>query len=93
MVTQVPPLKLEYQTYTYDSDRHKVVEPRAAVRTGRYQGQKIYYLWPGLVDGGGRIISAGEVALQQYSWTTVSCAKLLKDFFSRTGCDATGSWI
>ena len=65
MVTQVPPLRLEYQTFTYDSDRHKVVEPRAAVRPERNQGQKVYYLWPGLVDGGGRIISVGEVALQQ----------------------------
>ena len=65
MVTQVPPLRLEYQTFTYNRDCHKVVKPRAEVRTDRYQGQKVYYLWPGLMDGGGRIISAGEVALKK----------------------------
>ena len=65
MVTLVPPLKLEYQTFTYNIDCHKVVEPQADVRTDRYQGQKVYYLWPGLMDGGGRIIIAGEVVQHQ----------------------------
>lgn len=65
MVTQVPPLRLEYQTFTYNRDCHKVVEPRADVGAERYRGQRVYYLWPGLVDGEGRIICTGEVALQQ----------------------------
>ncbi|KAL9960040.1 hypothetical protein ACROYT_G033435 [Oculina patagonica] len=63
MVTQVPSLRLEYQTFTYNRDCHKVVEPEASPE--RYQRRKVYYLWPGLVDGEGRIISAGEVVLQQ----------------------------
>ncbi|KAL9960043.1 hypothetical protein ACROYT_G033438 [Oculina patagonica] len=66
MVTQAPPLSLEYQTFAYNRDCHTVVEPHAEVRPERCQGQQVYYLWPGLVDGGGRSISPGEVALQQY---------------------------
>lgn len=65
MVTQVPPLRLEYQTFTYKRDCHKIVESHDDVRDDKHQGQKVYYLWPGLVDGGGRTIVKGEVALEQ----------------------------
>jgi len=67
MVTQTPPLRLEYQTFTYKRECHKIVESCDDARDGRsmYDNKKVYYLWPGLVDGGGRIIIKGEVALEK----------------------------
>ena len=66
MVTQTPPLRLEYQTFTYKRECHKIMESYDDARDGRsmymYENKKVYYLWPGLVDGGGRIIIKGEVA-------------------------------
>ncbi|XP_020615024.1 uncharacterized protein LOC110053162 isoform X2 [Orbicella faveolata] len=67
MVTQAPPLRLEYQSFTYKRECHKIVESHGDARDGRsmYQNEKVNYLWPGLVDGGGRIIVKGEVALEK----------------------------
>ncbi|XP_068733285.1 uncharacterized protein [Montipora capricornis] len=65
MVTQFPPLRLEYHTFTYKRECHKIVESQDDALDGRYQEHKVYYLWPGLVDGGGRTIIKGEVALEK----------------------------
>ncbi|XP_020615021.1 uncharacterized protein LOC110053160 isoform X3 [Orbicella faveolata] len=64
MVTQVLPLRLEYQTFTYKRECHKILESQEDALDARCQDQKVYYLWPGLMDGGGRIIIKGEVALE-----------------------------
>ena len=72
MVTQVPPMKLEYQSSKFNKDIHKMityhgsskVRPRTSDRLSAQQDQSLEiacYLWPGLVDGGGRQIRAGEV--------------------------------
>lgn len=70
IVTQVPPMKLEYQTLKFNKIIH--------TNKGYYDGFKrrkktvspvqetqeeniAYYLWPALRDGGGRVIKAGEV--------------------------------
>ena len=63
MVTQVPPLTLEYRTFTYKRKSHKIVGSQDDAGDDRYQCHKVYYLWPGLEDGGGRTIVKGEVAL------------------------------
>jgi len=67
MVTQVPPLRLEYHTFTYKRECHNTVESQDERGYGKYEleGHKVYYLWPGLVDGGGRIIIKGDVALDK----------------------------
>ena len=65
MVTQVPPLRLEYHTFTYKKECHKLVESQDEAGDDRYQDHKVYYLWPGLKDGGGRTIFKGEVALEK----------------------------
>ena len=65
MVTQVPPLRLEYLTFDYKRGCHKIVEAQDDAGDDRYQDHRVYYLWPGLVDGGGRTIVKGEVALEK----------------------------
>lgn len=62
MVTQVPPLKLEYQTFGFHRDYHKL---HAEACADGLSGQEVCYLWPGLVVGGGRKIILGEVILQR----------------------------
>ena len=61
MVTQVPPLKLEYHMATFDSQYHKMVGSDHEGEDGKDYEKPVCYLWPGLVDGGGRVISVGEV--------------------------------
>ena len=71
MVTQVPPLKLEYHLTEFDKDIHKDIGYQYSRKTHHTnsnssppsdQGPEIKcYLWPGLLDGGGRLIRAGEV--------------------------------
>ena len=65
MVTQVPPLRLDYTTFTFNSNRHKMVGCDSEVMSERFQEQRVCYLWPTLVDGGGRVISRGDVTLLQ----------------------------
>jgi len=71
MVTQVPPMKLEYQSSVLQ-DIHKnkgypsspeMSSVRAPPNAHDLAGElKIAcYLWPGLLDGGGKLIRAGEV--------------------------------
>ena len=70
MVTQVPPMKLEFHSSRFNKDIHEImgyhgsVERRArnSQPSHQDQGEEIaYYLWPGLQDGGGRLIRAGEI--------------------------------
>ena len=65
MVTQVPPLRLEYHTFIYKKECHKLVESQDEAGDDRNQDHKVYYLWPGLKDGGGRTIFKGQVALEK----------------------------
>ena len=69
MVTQTPPLKLEYQSL-YLQQCHKKIgyhtspEVRTLVKgtPDQHQEEEIAcYLWPGLFDGEGRCIHKGEV--------------------------------
>lgn len=61
MVTQVPPLRLEYSAATFNNQYHKMAEPDREGKEGKDREKPVCYLWPGLVDGGGRVISVGEV--------------------------------
>ncbi|KAJ7353742.1 hypothetical protein OS493_032612 [Desmophyllum pertusum] len=69
MVTQFPPLQIEYSSlYLKDIHMKKGYHSSPDMRTrvkgssGPVQGEEIAcYLWPGLLDGGGRLIRAGEV--------------------------------
>ena len=66
MVTQLPPLRLEYHSPRFDHRIHKKEEyqnkteknPVAEDSSGE---QILCYLWPGLLDGGGRLILQGQV--------------------------------
>lgn len=68
MVTQTPPLKLEYHCSKFNKDFHKnvlKVSVRTPSSTQQEQDEEIAcYLWPGLQDGGGRRIRPGEVLLK-----------------------------
>ena len=60
MVTQVPPLQLEYKAVKFDKDIHKLT--RFQCNTGYSPSENIAcYLWPALLEAGGRIIFPGEV--------------------------------
>jgi len=70
MVTQVPPMQLEYQSSTL-KDIHKSLgyhsSPDMCSRrptNGQASDKDLEiacYLWPALLDGGGKLIRAGEV--------------------------------
>ena len=69
MVTQVPAMEIEYQsTHLQSCHRkkgyHSGPNMRARGKASTSQGpveEIACYLWPGLLDGGGRVIRAGEV--------------------------------
>lgn len=70
MVTQVPPMKLEFHSSKFDKRIHKNVGYQSSHRgstkpyrsAGKEQQEEIdCYLWPGLQDGGGRTICVAEV--------------------------------
>lgn len=65
MVTQVPPLQLEYKSMEFDKAIHKLARFQYTTDDQRFSealGNDIAcYLWPALLEGGGRIIFPGEV--------------------------------
>ena len=70
MVTQLPPMVLEYKSSKFNKDIHKKLGYRdsfklpAKMHSSVQQNQEediVCYLWPGLKDGGGRLIRPGEV--------------------------------
>lgn len=69
MVTQVPPMKLEFHSSKFDKHIHKNQGYHSSQQgstkphsTAEEQEEEIeYYLWPGLQDGGGRKICEAEV--------------------------------
>lgn len=70
MVTQVPPMKLEFHSFKFDKRIHKNQGYRSSQQGGakphhaaeEEQEEEIEcYLWPGLQDGGGRKICEAEV--------------------------------
>lgn len=70
IVTQVPPMNLEYQTLKLNSNIHKKLGYHASFKgrekslPSRQENQEeeiACYIWPGLQDGGGRVIKVGEV--------------------------------
>lgn len=69
MLTQIPPMQIEYKSL-FLQDIHRNIgyhnSPDMLTKemgpSGQHQGEEIAcYLWPGLWDGGGRLIRAGEV--------------------------------
>ena len=69
MVTQIPPMQMEYKSLHLQNVHTKIgYHNSPAMRTkvmgpsGQDHEEEIAcYLWPGLLDGGGRFIRAGEV--------------------------------
>lgn len=70
MVTQVPPMELEYQTLKFNTiihtdrryrDGYKMREKTVSPPQETQEEDIACYLWPALRDGGGRIIKGGEV--------------------------------
>ena len=71
MVTQVPPLQLEYKSSKFDKAVHKLARCQCNTddqRFGEVPGEDIAcYLWPALLEGGGRIVFPGQVLCKQES--------------------------
>lgn len=66
MVTELPPLRLEYHSLRFDHRIHKktAYESTTEKNPGNEEnsGDEILcYLWPGLLDGGDRLILPGQV--------------------------------
>ncbi|XP_078384941.1 uncharacterized protein LOC144667419 isoform X2 [Oculina patagonica] len=66
MVTQLPPLRVEYQSSNFDCSIHKktAYHDMAEKNPGNEEtssAEIACYLWPGLYDGGVRLIRPGEV--------------------------------
>ncbi|XP_020628019.1 CAP-Gly domain-containing linker protein 1-like isoform X2 [Orbicella faveolata] len=66
MVTQLPPLQLEYHFPRFDRHIHKKTAYLNSTEKNpgneESLGEEILcYLWPGLLDGGGRLILQGQV--------------------------------
>ena len=78
MVTQVPPMQLEYQSSTLKGihiNRGYHSSPEMCSRLPTHEGQEeqeiACYLWPALLDGGGKLIRAGEVLCKVKEETTM----------------------
>ena len=69
MVTQIPAMQIEYKCLFLQNIHTKVgyhnspdMLTKGMGPSGQDQAEQIAcYLWPGLLDGGGRLIRAGEV--------------------------------
>lgn len=64
-------MKLEYHTFTFKQDRHKMTESQSQSHPERFVGKEIRYLWPALLDGGGRVLTLAEVIKDEFLlWAT-----------------------
>ena len=67
MVTQLPPLRLEYHSPSFDRRIHKksayqnTTEKNLGPDEESLGEEILCYLWPGLLDGGDRLILQGQV--------------------------------
>lgn len=64
MVTQVPPMKLEFHSIKFDKSIHENMGYRGSSHSSarkEHEEEIDCYLWPGLQDGGGRSIRKAEV--------------------------------
>lgn len=64
MVTQVPPMKLEFHSSKFDKSIHENKGYRSSSHSSarnEHEEEIDCYLWPGLQDGGGRSIRKAEV--------------------------------
>ena len=73
IVTQVPPMKLEFHSFKFDKRIHEnrgylsshPVRSKSHSSAKEEQEEEIrFYVWPGLQDGGGRSIRKAEVLCQ-----------------------------
>lgn len=76
MVTQVPPLKVDYKSSTFNPSYHTksqaFASPVQQSTTGRWvdsreRKQIKCYVWPALFDADNRVIEKGEVVLAEHS--------------------------
>ncbi|XP_022801912.1 uncharacterized protein LOC111339505 isoform X1 [Stylophora pistillata] len=70
IVTQVPPMQLEYKAVQFDNNLHKLARFQQRVEYFRGADQlsgKVIacYLWPALLEAGGRIIFPAEVMCER----------------------------
>lgn len=81
MVTQVPPMQLEYQSSTLKYIHRNLgyhSSPEMCSRrptNGQASDEPLEiacYLWPALLDGGGKLIRAGEVLCKVNEETTMT---------------------
>ena len=62
MITQIPAMKIEYQSTQLRSFHTQKGSYRGMPSTGREPKEEIaYYLWPALFDGGERLVRKAEV--------------------------------
>ena len=61
MITQVPAMKIEYQSTHLKSFHTRKGYYSGMRSTGDPNEEIAYYLWPALIDGGGRLVRKAEV--------------------------------
>ena len=62
MVTQAPPLSLEYSQLKFNQKYHTLTSLQNNNGSSKQeQYESIVYLWPGLIENEGRVIFPGEV--------------------------------
>ena len=80
MVTQLPPLKVDYNSSTYNPDYHNESQAFASsarretpVRWANAQDRTLVkcYVWPTLYDYDNRVIEKGDVILTEYGPSSV----------------------
>lgn len=61
MVTQVPAMRIEYQSTILQSSVHKRLGYYSGMGRSREGEEIAHYIFPALFDGGGRLVRAAEV--------------------------------
>ena len=61
MVTQVPAMRIEYQSTILQSSVHKSLGYYGGMGKSREGEEIAHYIFPALFDGGGRLVRAAEV--------------------------------
>lgn len=74
LATQVPPIRIEYKEFTYNSLYHnesqafvpfsKTATPRSWAFPQKHM-EEVFYLWPILVDFDGTVVEKGDVVVKK----------------------------
>ena len=68
MVTQVPPLEIDNQSNVFNENHHEIARgkkpiPHSCTTSDQPVGNIAFYVWPGLLEYGERVIQPAQVVL------------------------------